>query len=280
MPSNAQLDPAATAYDCLAPYYDSFTAGYAHDQWVGELLEWAGRLGCSGRRALDLACGTGASTVPLAARGFAVTGCDISEGMVRAARRNHPEIAERFLVADMRELPCLGSFDLILCLDDAVNYLLSEAELSACFAGVARALAPGGLFAFDCNTLATYRSSFAQAIVRESHGLLFAWRGEESAAFAPAGTAAAVVEVFAERDDGLWERRSSRHIQRHHGVETIGAALRGAGLACRAVAGQQPRGRLEPDPDEERHIKFVCFAGLADGAAQPEEVSTVDIISP
>src|SRR5487761_1623002 len=133
-------------------------------------------MGLDGRRALDLACGTGKSTGPLLARGYSVVGCDISAMMVAEARRKFPEHAESFVVADIRELPPLGEFDLVLCLDDAINYLLDEAELEATFTGVANLLSPTGIFAFDVNSLRTYRSTFAQTMVSEGENVFFAWR--------------------------------------------------------------------------------------------------------
>jgi len=42
------------------------------------------------------------------------------------------------LVADMRELPPLGTFDLAFALCDAVNFLLSAGELGAALASVPR----------------------------------------------------------------------------------------------------------------------------------------------
>jgi ubiquinone/menaquinone biosynthesis C-methylase UbiE len=120
-----ELDHAAAAYEVLAPYYDVFTAGYAYEQWIAAIEDRALALGLRGRRALDLACGTGNSTGPLLARGYSVVACDISPGMIEVAQRKYPEAANSFLVADMRRLPELGRFDLVLCLDDAINYLLS-----------------------------------------------------------------------------------------------------------------------------------------------------------
>src|SRR5690349_16268572 len=117
---------AAAAYDVLAPYYDDYTSGYAYEPWIAAIERRAVALGLRGRRALDLACGTGNSTGPLFARGYSVRACDISARMIREARRKYREQADAFLVADMRALPALGEFDLVLCLDDAVNYLLSE----------------------------------------------------------------------------------------------------------------------------------------------------------
>lgn len=275
----SRSDLAAHAYDCLAPYYDEFTSGYAHEEWLESIERWALGLSLQGKRALDLACGTGRSTAPLLARGYSVTGCDISEAMVLEARRSFPEHAASFMVADMRELPPLGEFDLVLCLDDAINYLLSEAELEATFLRVAEVLAPEGMFIFDVNSLATYRSSFTEALVREGPGLYFGWRGETEASLLPGELASASVEVFARRDDGLWERRTSRHLQRHHPTPLVLAALERAGLECRDIAGQLPGGHLEEGADEERHIKLLYFAARRRRPAG-EEVSQVNIIQP
>jgi SAM-dependent methyltransferase len=268
----AQLDQAAEAYDCLAPYYDEFTHGYAHKAWIAEVERRAIGLGLRGRRALDIACGTGNSTAPLLQGGYSVLACDISAEMVAEAQRKFPDRADSFVVADMRELPPLGEFDLVVCVDDALNYLLSDQELRDTFAGVSSVLAPNGIFAFDLNSMATYRQAFARELVRERERLLFAWRGGATPALGAGTTATATVEIFAERDDGLWERRTSRHVQRHHPPAAVRAALLDAGLACCAVAGQLPGARLDDDPDEDRHIKLVYFARPANTVTYPEEV--------
>ena len=250
---------AAYAYDVLAPYYDDFTAGYAYERWIEAIEDRAAALGLSGRRALDLACGTGKSTGELIARGYSVLACDISPGMVEQAQRRYPEHRDRFLVADMRDLPELGEFDLVLCLDDAVNYLLSADELEAAFSCAARVLAPAGVFVFDVNSLLTYRTTFSLDTVREGDGVLLAWKGESEPTFARGEIGAATVEIFVNREDGLWERRSMRHVQRHHPPDAIRSALAAAGLEC-VVAGQHPGARLEDGFDDECHIKLVYFA--------------------
>jgi len=267
---------AAAAYDVLAPFYDDFTAGYAYEQWIAAIEQRAAGLGLCGKRALDLACGTGKSTAPLVARGYSVVACDISAGMITEAKRKYPEYGERFLIADMRDLPDLGEFDLILCLDDAVNYLLSGDELAAAFSCAARVLAPSGVFAFDVNSLRTYRTAFAEDTVREGDGVLLAWRGENGPTFDRGGLGAATVEIFSRREDGLWERRSMRHVQRHHSPETIRSALASAGLEC-VLAGQHPGARLEDTFDDERHIKLVYFARHASACDHEggDHVSTV-----
>jgi SAM-dependent methyltransferase len=272
-------DHAAVGYDRLAPFYDAFTAEYAYERWIAAIESQAVALGLCGRRALDIACGTGKSTLPLLARGYAVLACDISEQMVGQARSKLPAHADAFFVADMRDLPHIGQFDLVLCLDDAINYLLSDDELEATFAGVARALSPQGVFAFDVNSLRTYRTSFAEAGITERQGLFFAWQGEGAPTLEPGGASSASVDIFAERADGLWERSSMRHVQRHHTPEAIYAALEKAGLSCRATFGQHSGARLEDTVDEERHIKLVHLA-QHQRAANPGEVASMQTIQP
>jgi SAM-dependent methyltransferase len=253
-------DGAASAYDSLAPFYDRFTDGYAYERWLAEIERRAVGLGLCGRRALDLACGTGKSTEPLLARGYSVLACDISEAMVAQARAKFPEQADVFGVADMRDLPWLGEFDLVVCLDDAINYLLSEDDLDLAFAGVARSLAPNGVFAFDLNSLMTYRTAFAETTVTERDGVVFIWRGEGRPTAAPCELASAAVEIFAERPTGWWERASMRHVQRHHSPGVVRAALARAGLECAATAGQHPGARLVDHIDDEHHTKLMYFA--------------------
>lgn len=138
--------PALLAYEQLAPVYDRFTADYDHAGWIDGLLGLAYRHGLRGSRVLDVGCGTGKSFAPLLDHGYEVWACDLSPAMVDRARKRPGVDPDRVLVADMRDLPQLGAFDLVTCLDDAVNYLLSPQDLAAAFASVARVLAPGGVY--------------------------------------------------------------------------------------------------------------------------------------
>ncbi len=253
-------DPARCAYAALAPFYDRFTADYVYDSWLAQIEERALALGLDGRRALDIGCGTGKSFAPLLARGYEVSGCDLSPEMVEQARLKFSGLVEDLFIADMRELPAVGVFDLVTCIDDAINYLLSADELVAAFAGVAQVLAPAGIFAFDVNSLKTYRTTFTQTFLREDTGGLFCWHGEGAATIRPGDAASARIEAFIEGEDALWLRVSSRHVQRHHPVATILGALAAAGLECAAVAGQRPGCQLEDGVDEDEHIKVVYFA--------------------
>src|SRR5436309_1151821 len=127
----ALLESAALeAYDALAAHYDLLTARYDHARWWQALDERLRRYGWTGGRVLDVGCGTGRSLVPLLADGVEAVGCDLSAAMLRQARRR---LGSRVPLhqADMRMLPDLGRFDLVLCLDDGINYLLTETDLHA-----------------------------------------------------------------------------------------------------------------------------------------------------
>ena len=232
------------------------------------MLELAANHGLSGTAQLDLACGTGNSFLPFLRRGFTVTGCDSSRAMLAEAAAKAPEAT--LVHADLRELTMLGRFDLVTCFDDSLNYLRDESELLAALGGIAANLARHGVALFDLNTLCAYRTTFARDSVTESDGVLFAWRGESSEDAAPGCLAAASIEVFAPAgDDGLYERVTARHEQRHFPVEAVTGLLHAAGLDCVAVHGVLADGSLVDTPDDERHLKTLFIAKKTRGGARP-----------
>src|SRR5438034_6764574 len=109
-------DPALSAYERMAPFYDLFTQSYDYERWLSKLEALAIEHGLSGKRLLDVGCGTGKSFAPMLAREYEIVGCDISPAMVEKAREGAGGRAQ-VLVADMRDLPPVGAFDLVTCLD-------------------------------------------------------------------------------------------------------------------------------------------------------------------
>lgn len=255
------MENVQATYDAFAPHYDNFTSDHNYEAWGAMLDALLTRHGRTGKRLLDVACGTGKSFEPFVARGFSVTGCDISAGMLAQARkRATPGV--RLVHADARDLPALGEFDVALCLDDALNYVLEPGGLADVFRSVANLLTVGGLFLFDVNTLGAYRSIFATDRCRETDDELFVWRGEVGAELDAGSLAAATIEAFREGVDGVWVRTSTRHVERHHPAEAIVGALEAAGLELLGEYGLTPDGRLHDDVDELAHTKRVYVAAL------------------
>jgi SAM-dependent methyltransferase len=240
---------AELAYDSMAGFYDDFTAHHDYDLWLGSLIPAARRCGLRGRRVLDLGCGTGKSFLPLLRDGWRVTGADSSREMLAIAREKTP--AARLVEADVRRLPRLGRFDLVMALDDVVNYLLDPAELAAAFAGARSNLAEGGLLVFDCNTLASYRTFFAEEAEVEVGGGTAHWLGRAPADTQPGAQIEAVVEH---------EGRVAVHRQRHHPTEVVLGALGSAGLRCLALYGHEEDAVLRQPFDELVHSKAIYIA--------------------
>lgn len=115
---------------------------------VGFVLE---RLeGASGRRLLDLACGHGRISLPLARAGWQVTGLDLSPRSLELAREaaEREGLAVEWVQGDMREPPP-GPFDAAISVFTSFGYFDDEAENQRVLDAVAGALAPGGLFLID-----------------------------------------------------------------------------------------------------------------------------------
>jgi SAM-dependent methyltransferase len=254
--------PALPAYEAIAATYDAFTADYDHDAWLGRIVALAWGHGLRGTRALDVGCGTGKSAEPLLKMGFAVTACDVSPSMAAIATRRLGRAADVF-VADMRDLPDkLGRFDLITCLDDAVNYLTDLDDLRAAFASVRRMLDPAGVYVFDVNTQHAYATAFDHDFVVDRGDIVFCWsaRTEPEHRGAADTPHAAQLDAFAALPHGGWSRATSVHRQRHFSHEVIRSALLDAGLRCVDVLGQSPGAMLTRPPDEQSHAKrlYVC----------------------
>jgi ubiquinone/menaquinone biosynthesis C-methylase UbiE len=136
------LSSVERGYDLLAPKFDH-TPFRTPPSVLGATAQALAELGPFGR-GLDVCCGTGAGLQVLrSVCQESVTGVDFSAGMLAEARNAHPQA--RWVRADARALPFTGGFDLAVSFGALGHFL--PAERPALFAGVYRALRPGGLFA-------------------------------------------------------------------------------------------------------------------------------------
>jgi SAM-dependent methyltransferase len=134
--------------DYFEIYRDVFPpeATAAEVEGIVRLLELA-----AGARVLDLACGHGRHAIPFAARGFDVTGYDLSEVMLERASADAAArgVAVRWVRGDMRALPFDGEFDAVINIFTAFGYFADDEEDVETLRRVRRALAPGGRFLME-----------------------------------------------------------------------------------------------------------------------------------
>lgn len=138
------------AYDSWADYYD------IADRDRRPFIEfYRSLLTAQTRSLLDLGCGTGAITATLsddlAARGegssgIRIVGVDESPEMLRIARTREGHI--EWMLGDIRSPPVEGTFDLVICCFNTLQFL-SEEGLSQTLTAVRRLIGTGGIFAFD-----------------------------------------------------------------------------------------------------------------------------------
>src|SRR5947209_6031879 len=107
----------------------------------------------AGSTILDLCCGHGRHAVPLARRGYHVTGQDLSETFLRRAREaaDAQHVQVRWVHGDMRRIPFENEFDAAINIFTAFGYLESEDEDQEVLVQVQvhKALKPGGLFVLE-----------------------------------------------------------------------------------------------------------------------------------
>lgn len=104
---------------------------------------------------LDVPCGFGRLAIELAARGFTLSGVDISTQFLEEAKSEagkiHLNVA--WQQRDMRDLPWQSSFDGAFCFGNSFGYLDDDGNAQFLKA-VYRALCPSGRFILDASSVA------------------------------------------------------------------------------------------------------------------------------
>lgn len=240
-------------WDDYAPFYD-----WENARTLGrrDVPFWRNLARHAGGRVLELGCGTGRITLPLARAGVAVVGIDRSAPMLARAhqRVRHARLQHhvRLVRGDVRQLPFATPFALVVAPYGILQSLLRERDLNATLAAVHAALEPGGIFGLE---LVADLPAWEEYRKRVS---LTGWRG------GPRGSRVTLVETVRQDvrrkltlfDQEFTERRgTNRRVHRFSlafrtvTVPQMKRRLEQAGFAVTALLGDYRGGPWDPRAD-------------------------------
>lgn len=244
----------------MSVLYNGFARVYDKLQNVDyeKIIEYIGRItekyGVTPCLALDLACGTGNITIPLARRGYDMIGIDLSVDMLMEAKRKAEAegLNILFLNQDMTEFELYGTVDIIFCMLDSLNYISDEGGLKKVFSLAHNYLNPNGIMIFDINT--EYKLSEVldgNVFAYEEEGVFMVWRNSYD-------RDERVCEFnlsFFETEDGEnYSRFDEFHYETAYSVEKISEIVRASGFEVLEI---NDGFSFEKPTDKSEKVSFV-----------------------
>lgn len=138
------FDPAKSFGYEVSKDYDDYPRG-DEEQTVAFLAELA-----DGRRALELAVGTGRIAVPLMRAGVPVDGIELSQDMVDRMREKPGGDEIAVTMGDMSRVTTGRTYGLVYLVFNTIGNLLTQDDQVRCFENAARHLADDGVFVLEC----------------------------------------------------------------------------------------------------------------------------------
>ncbi len=226
----------ASPYSRFAAAYDKIMENVDYHRWTNYMEDLFDFYDYKPRKILDLACGTGSITVPLAQRGYEMWGLDRAVEMMEQAKKKAERIGEHihFAQGDMRDFVLPATFDAILCLYDSINYAVGLTELEQVFERVFDALVPEGLFIFDITTERNIVQNFHfQTFAENEESFSYIWKNIYSHRDKICRT---FLTFFLREPDGNFYRKYEEiHIQKIFEVDEVKKLLHKKGFKMLAA---------------------------------------------
>ena len=236
-------------------YYDRLMQEVDYREWCDYLQQIFRRTGVPpGAVLLDMACGTGTLTLLLSAAGYKADGFDSSEQMLKVARAKARAagVEMRLWRDDLRSFTVKKPYRAITCLFDSINYLRQDAELQQCCGLAYKALDPGGVFAFDLNTVYSLSVFWHQRVqVHQDDGIYSIWRNR----FDPATGCAELQLTLFVPEKGLFRKVEEMHRERGYELDEIRQALERSGFKKIEIF---RHGTFEPPVRETTRVMVVA----------------------
>lgn len=132
----------------VAARYDETTGDMGSPEVLGRTVDLLAELAGTGA-ALEMAVGTGRIALPLAARGVAVSGIELSPDMVAQLRAKPGGDRIPVALGDMATARVEGAFRLVYLVYNTIGNVETQDRQVACFENAAAHLEPGGHFVIE-----------------------------------------------------------------------------------------------------------------------------------
>jgi SAM-dependent methyltransferase len=137
--------------DCADLYSDGRHYDLQNSSFLEDIPFYLRQIQKHGQPVLEVACGTGRITIPIAEKGIQITGLDVSEPMLAQARQkaSQKNVAVPWIRADCRDFQLNQKFRLIFIPFNSITHLHDLESLEAFFSCVRTHLADRGRFVID-----------------------------------------------------------------------------------------------------------------------------------
>lgn len=143
------------SFNDFAKYYDLIYRDKDYEKEVDFLENIFQSIHYNPQKILEVGCGTGSYTKILLGRGYKVTALDVSESMLKIARK---KCACKFINGHIRDIAINEKFDACIAMFAVIGYITKNSDVIKALSNIHRYLKPKGIFVFDVwNGLAVMR---------------------------------------------------------------------------------------------------------------------------
>lgn len=220
-----------------------------YKNWVNYIEQIFEKYNIRPNQILELGCGTGNISIPLAKKGYKVMGLDLSEDMLAVASQKAKEqnIEISFVQESMVEFSLHTKADVILAICDSLNYITDEQDLLEVFHRAYQHLEEEGFFIFDLNTLYKFSEVLAEHVfVEHLEGITYIW---ENYFDQDQNINEYHMTFFQRNKQGSYEKFEEYHEERGYSIEEVQVLLNYADFECMGIYDaftfEQPRANSE-----------------------------------
>lgn len=243
-----------SSYSNFAYIYDSLmNRDVDYEKWADYIENIFTLYGVEPDLVCDLACGTGNLTIPLARRGYDMTGVDISEDMLNIAREKAEGLDILFLNQSLPSLDLYGTMGAFTCIIDGINYIIAPKLLERLFTRIKNCfLDRDGLFIFDISTRYKLKKIIgSDTFIHSDENIFYSWQNR----YIESKNLSDMFLTFFVKDGRKYNRFEERHLQKAYDESELRFLLKKAGFT--RVDTYNELTFSAPEPSCERMV-FVC----------------------